>query len=527
VYSLLPVFYAPKPLNTSLVSKNAVPIQKYKTDEGLVDSSVELKNFAGIDMDNWAQQSLNVIDVFLTSDFSVPGFLVDQLKADDEKIWLDAQQIDADTFVEAITNAKKSLADTISNEIESILTAPVVSDDPESLANAKEQFKQQLLNQLGNAYNVSALVQTKVTATSDFVGFTNNTTPPRLYGVPMVDNPAFKGVSSLNQDMVTLDDNLKSMYSISTAKIQLNAKGASSEDSYLTFSFSTKNAKEYSSVELNLSYVVTHIEFQISDVPGIEGYKGSNWLTFIIPADLNTPISPGSDLQVLQQNRGLVDIPIVLRNYPTPPTLTTQTGTPVDVSGDTENAKLEKASQWDYTYSYTEDQAAQDRIFSEIEFNTIPSPQAKMMAASSRDLFNDMAQLVTVWPQILDDFNKYLTAITAASTSSDPNLNSAYCALQALVTLTNNLAIAWNEFTSVVLTAGGDTDTKRAFDFMIVQSDDKDNDNRLLVTIVPPDEISEQDKLNYTGNNQDIAVTLPNMPVVSIPDSTTRWLQER
>nr|WP_315419906.1 LysM peptidoglycan-binding domain-containing protein [uncultured Pedobacter sp.] len=522
VYSLLPVFYAPKPLNTSLVSKNGVPIQKYVTGKGLVDSSVELKNFAGIDMDNWAEQSLNVIDVFLTSDFSVPGFLVDQLKADDEKIWLGEQQIDADTFVEAITNAKKSLADTISNEIETILTAPVISDDPESLANAREQFKQQLLNQLGNAYNVSALVQTKVTATSDFVGFTNNTTPPRLYGVPMVDNPAFKGVYTLNQDMATPDSNRKSMYSISTAKVQLNAKDASSEDSYLTFSFSTKNAKEYSSVELNLSYVVTHLEFQISDVPGIEGYKGSNWLTFIIPADVNTPVSPGSDLQVLQQNLGLVDIPIVLRNYPTPPTLTTQTGTPVDVSGDTENAKLEKASQWNYTYSYTEDQAAQDRIFSEIEFNLVPVPQLKMMAGSSRDLFNDMAQLVTVWPQILDDFNKYLTAITAASTSSDPNLDSAYYALQALVTLTNNLSIAWSEYTSVLLTSGGDTtDTKRAFDFMIVQTDDEDNDNRLLVTIVPPDEISEQDKLSYTGNSLDIAVTLPNMPVVSIPDYTT------
>lgn len=510
-YSLLPVFYAPKPLNTSLVSKNDVPIQKYVTGQGLVDSSVELKNFAGIDMDNWAAQSLNVIDVFLTSDFSVPGFLVDQLKAADEKTWLGEQQIDADTFVEAITNAKKSLADTISDEIESILTAPVISGDPESLANAKEQFKQQLLNQLGNAYNVSALVQTKVTATSDFTGFTNNTTPPRLYGVPVVDNPAFQGVSSLSQDRVTLDGNLKSMYSISTAKVQLNAKDASSADSYLTFSFSTKNAKEYSSVELNLSYVVTHIEFQISDVPGIEGYKGSNWLTFIIPADLNTPVSPGSDLEVLQQNLGLVDIPIVLRNYPTPPTLTTQTGTPVDVSGDTENAKLEKASQWDYTYSYTEDQAAQDRIFSEIEFNVIPATKFKLIALPTRNLFNDMAQLVTVWPQILDDFNKYLTAITAASTSSDPNLENAYYALQALVTLTNNLAIAWNDYTSVVLTSGGDTDTKRAFDFMIVQTDDKDNDNRLLVTIVPQDGVSE-------GN---IAVTLPNMPVVSIPDYTT------
>ncbi|WP_435525357.1 hypothetical protein [Chryseobacterium indoltheticum] len=68
---------------------------------------------------------------------------------------------------------------------------------------------------------------------------------------------------------------------------------------------------------------------------------------------------------------------MVLRNYPTPPTLTTQTGKGAFAGGDTTKMRLAKASEWNFTYSYTEDQAAQDKIFSDIEFNLIPNPSAE------------------------------------------------------------------------------------------------------------------------------------------------------
>src|SRR5690606_23464515 len=113
------------------------------------------------------------------------------LKADSEKAWLEERNIEATTFLQAITSAKTTLAAAIAEEIRPILTAPYVAcetGDHTSLDNAKEKFEQQLLNQLGNAYTVNALVQFEVTAESDFVVSGDYKTPPRLYGTPVIKN---------------------------------------------------------------------------------------------------------------------------------------------------------------------------------------------------------------------------------------------------------------------------------------------------------------------------------------------------
>lgn len=508
-YSLLnAVFYAPKPLATSLVSKSGVPICKYITGQGLDCSKGEVQTFTGIDMDTWGAQSLNAIDVFLSADYTIPAFLVDQLNAEEEKEWLAAQGIDATTYLQAITNAKTTLASAIASEVEPVLKAPYVSSETgenTSLGNAKEKFEQQLLNQLGNAYTVNALVQFEVTAESDFTASGNYNTPPRLYGTPVISNKS--------------DGDAKE-YSISTSKIQLNEKDATNNDSFLTFSFTTKNAKEFTSVDLDMTYVVTHVECDISEVAGINGYQGSNWLTFIIPADVSSNNNNTAVGASLQQSLGTVDIPVVLRNYPTPPTLTTQTGQGVAVSGDTTKTRLAKASEWNFMYSYTEDQAAQDKIFSDIEFNMEPNLFARMLGAPSRDLFSDLAQFVTVWPQVLDDFNLYLKLITAQSDSSDPNLTNAYYALQTMVTLTNNLAIAWSQYNGMLFNNPNDNGTARAYDFIIRQTDDTDFDNRLLVTIVPAADMSSDDLSLYRGNKEVLEAELPQTPYVTIDNYT-------
>jgi hypothetical protein len=217
---------------------------------------------------------------------------------------------------------------------------------------------------------------------------------------------------------------------------------------------------------------------------------------------------------------GNVEIPVVLRNYPTPPTLTTQTGKGVSVEGDTTKTRLAKASEWNFTYSYTEDQAAQDKIFSDIEFNMIPNPSASRLAAPSRDLFSDLAQFVTVWPQVLDDFNRYLKLITAKSDSSDPNLANAYSALQTMVVLTNNLAIAWSQFNSLLFGNPYGNATYRAYDFIIQQSDDIDFNNRLMVSIVPALDMPADDLLLYRGTKDVMAVELPQTPYVTIDQYT-------
>jgi len=511
-YSLLnAVFYAPKPLATSLVSKSGVPLCQYVTGHGLDCSKGEVQTFTGIDMDTWGAQSLNAIDVFLSADYAIPAFLVDQLKSDEEIAWLAEQGIKASTYLQAITQAKTVLAGAIASEIEPILTAPYVSPatrENTSLGNAQDKFKQQLLNQLGNAYTVNALVQFEVTAESDFIASDDYPIPPRLYGTPVINNNAGGDAKE---------------YSISTSKIELNKKDSENTDSFLTFSFTTKNAKEFTSVDLDMTYVVTHVECDISEVKDINDYKGSNWLTFIIPADVSNNKDMFKTVPVtasLQQSLGQVDIPVVLRNYPTPPTLTTQTGKGVSVEGDTTKTRVAKASEWDFTYSYTEDQAAQDKIFSDIEFNIIPNPSAKRLGSPTRDLFSDLAQFVAVWPNVLDDFNRYLKLITAQSDNNNPNLANAYYALQTMVTLTNNLAIAWSEFNSLLFGNPNGNATARAYDFIISQTDDNDFDSRLLVTITPAVDMSADDLSLYRSHKTVLEAELPQTPYVTIDGYT-------
>ncbi|MBQ4819260.1 LysM peptidoglycan-binding domain-containing protein [Aquimarina sp. MMG016] len=514
-YSLLnAAFYAPLPISTSLASKKDVPLCDYVTGKGLDCENGTVKNFTGIDMDIWGKQCLDAIDLFLSSEFAVPGFLVDQLKSEEEKTFLQQQGIDADSFLEAITEAKSSLAETISTRVAPILTAPEVN--PSGTLSAQEKFKQQLLIQLGNTYSINAVVQMQVTTASGIKREYKDQIAPRLYGTPGITDSTKKD---------------SKLYSISNAKIQLDFdEGQKTSD--LSFIFSTKNAKEFSTVSLDMDYQITHIEFDITDVPDVKGYQASQWLTFIVPINLADTVEPDFDNSPLQQPLGTVDIPIVLRNYPKPPTLTTQEGLAVSVSGDTTKEILEKASEWNFTYTYSEDQAAQDQIYSDITFNTFDSQQNMVMGkSSSRNLFNDMAQMISVWIPVLNDMTKYLTLISPTSDENDTNLNNAFFAMQAMVQLTNNLALAWDQHNKNTAFFKSQQNTISSYDFIIQQKEDPhftttcpcegdEECKRLVVTIVPPKEMPELDKQLFMNELSIQEAEIPNTPVINIKDYT-------
>lgn len=508
-------FYAPLPVSTSLVSKNNVPICKYVSGQGLNCTEGTVANFTGIDMDIWGKQCLDAIDLFLDSQFAVPGFLVDQLKSDDEKAFLQTQGIDADSYLEAITNSKSSLADTISSKVNPILTAPEV--DEASLDGAREKFKQQLLMQLGNTYTINAVVQMKATAESGISRLDENEIAPRLYGTPGIKD-------GIEQD--------SKLYSISNGKIQLNFEG---EDipSNLSFIFSTKNSSENSTVSLDMDFQITHIEFDIENVPNVEGYQASQWLTLIVPVDLAETAEPEFSTEPLQQTLGQVDIPIVLRNYPEPPTLNKQEGTAVSDSGESTIEKLENASEWNYSYTYAEVQSAQDKIYSDILFNTFDSDaNSALYKSSARNLFNDMAQMITVWPAVLSDLTKYLSLISPSSDESDPNLNNAYFAMQTMVEITNNLALAWEQYSGETSDATVQQNAGNNYDFVIKQEKDEnftancdcqtDSETcpRLLLTVVPPENMSEFDKQMFLNTLNAEQANIPNTPVVDIEGYT-------
>ncbi|WP_440067484.1 LysM peptidoglycan-binding domain-containing protein [Tenacibaculum discolor] len=523
-YSLLNAsFYAPLPISTSLVSKKDVPICSYVTGKGLDCEKGTVKNFTDVDMDIWGKQCLDAIDLFLSSEYAVPAFLVDQLKQKEEEEVLKGLETDATSFLEAITKAKSLLVETISTKVEPILTAPEVNEARK--LNAQEKFKQQLLIQLGNTYSVNAVVQMQVTAESGIAREEANQIAPRLYGTPSIVNNA--------------EEDSK-LYSISNAKIQLDYEDGE-KTSDISFIFSTKNSKEFTSVALGMDYQITHVEFDITDVPDVKGYQASKWLTFIVPVNLAETVEPNFDNSPLQQSLGIVDIPIVLRNYPKPPTLTTQEGKAVSVVGNTTKETLEKASEWNFTYTYSEDQAAQDQIYSDIRFNTFDSKNNKSLRkASSRNLFNDMAQMVSVWSSVLNDMTKYLTLISPTSDETDSNLNKAFSAMKAMVQITNNLAVAWSEHnnnnnniaasnnSSLVKTQESQEPTS-VYNFIIQQNEDSyftttcdcqggKECKRLVVSIVLPENMSEIDKQLFL--NKFSLAEIPNAPLINIKNYT-------
>lgn len=506
-------FYAPTPISTSLKSKNGVPICTYTTGQGLNCDNPQLAHFTGIDLDIWGKQCLAAIDQFLSADLSVPAFLVDQLKAGEETAWLQQMGISADSFLEAMTNAKSSLSETLSGTVTHILEDPATL--PETTANAREKFKQQLLIELSNMYTINAVVQMEVDTASGIAQDEENQFEPRLYGVPTITNETVEQTK---------------LYSVSNAKIPLNFESAD-KPSDLTFVFSTKDAREFTSVPLNMEFIVSHIEYKIKqDMPYTKGYQASEWLSFIIPETQAVTIEPNIDQSVLKQDMGLVDIPVVLRNYPTPPTLNKQSGLAVSTEGESTKEKLAKASEWNFTYLYTEDQAAQDQIFNDVEFNSLPAatPEA-MFRVSQRNLFNDMAQMITVLPSVSSDLQKYLSAITPGTDASDPNVTNAYFAMQAMVQLSTYLAEAWQGYLPSSASFKTLQNIERAYDFKVLQKEDphfttecpcmEGNTKtcpRLVVTIVPPDKLSEEDKKLFMQGRTVNEAKIPNPPVVEI-----------
>lgn len=479
-------FYAPQPISTSLESKNRVQVPIYKTGSGITGDTT--LNYSGIDMDIWGKQCLEAIDLFLSSEYAVPAYTVDNKALD------------------AIIESKNSLAETISSQVVPILAAPIAS--AEGLAGAQEKMKQQLLMKLGNAYSITAIVQLEAEAESGMQNPNNGILAPRLYGTPTV-----------NSDEAEEDSKL---YSISNAKVQLNYEGASTQQGDLSFVFSTKDVKEnngLSNISLDMDYQVTHLEFNIQDVPDIEGYQSSQWLSFLVPVNLSDQLA-ASSTSVLEQQLGVLDIPVVLRNYPSPPVLSKQLANQPSETGETSiEDRIEVASEWNFDYTYTQDQVGQDEIYSQVLFNQNKTNQdINGYAVSGQNLFTSMAQLLAILPQLQDDFNKYLTKITPDSDSTGKNWKNAAEAISTFSKLVNNLTKSWKAQPGLFKTMATEEDITTQYDFKISQAPAKVDDvtSNLLVTVVVPEELSTLDKKLFEQGETYPEAPIPHVPIPQI-----------
>lgn len=183
-------------------------------------------------------------------------------------------------------------------------------------------------------------------------------------------------------------------YAISPAKTDLST-GLNETNFMLSILSGQKSRK----VLLNLDYIIDEMEFNIADVQQAQDYQASSWLTFLIP------ISSGQ--QVVHTDLGEPEIPLPLRTYPEMPVLLTQSGLasvkpskiPKQFPENINTAKL-----WKYAFSYRHTFAEQDTSYLHLRFNLSEAANKKQLTlAKEADLFETLAQFITIWPQLQDD----------------------------------------------------------------------------------------------------------------------------
>lgn len=445
-------FFTVKPISTDLQTKSAVPVCSYATGKGLDCSNPRLLHLEAIDLDIWAEDSLNAIDAYLNPQFAEAVVLVDRLQPIEEQAFLKAQGIAADSFLTAMLYARDSLANTISDLVVSILISPPVA--AEALQKAKDTYKQQLLLKLGAAYFVDTLIQTKVSLQVEDSSSPEAITPPTV-SVASIDGGSISGIS-------------------------LSQQGTAQADLYdMSFFLTVHNKEDNSSVAV-----------------------------------------------IIGQPAQKIQVPIDLRTYPPLTSLSGQNGITTPSTSKTTKEKIEAALIWDYSYAYTALQGAQDQMYSRIEFNTnTPPPPFSGSVIATQKLFDDLAQFDLVREEVINDLTASLKALTPTTPITDPNVDKAYFAIEALVQLSNNLANSWASYKPVSENTTQAQATTSAYDFIIAKQPDPDflttypSDNggipRLLVSIVPADKLSKLDKTFYPLENLPVE-SLPNIPVIGL-----------
>jgi LysM repeat protein len=210
-------------------------------------------------------------------------------------------------------------------------------------------------------------------------------------------------------------------YGLTTSKIPL-----SKPSSQLTFFVDVESPSRARKLFMNLNYAVNELEFDIASVTGIDDYQASSWLTLVLPLTSSQP------------NIGAVEVPILLRGYPTSPILQSQEGTAAPVPPGT-NPPLTTLKSWEYEYTFEYLVAAQDEIYTTVTLTDVSdvSPPPAQADPPPLTLFEALAQFVLNWNQIQDDLD------LLPSMKPDSEAGTVESAINAFATLTQQITDAW------------------------------------------------------------------------------------
>jgi large repetitive protein len=322
-----PRYASPKPLdntlNTGLVNLPTLPntLTQLPTQQLFVD----------VDLDLFNRAFFQAVDDILAPASAAQAF--EQAR--------DAYQ--------TITNGRKALSQKYSdNEVDWLFNpnSPFTGTQPQ-LVEARETFEQQMRAALMTAYSVDTIVQFAVTWASAVPSEANDQLS--LFGQvqPTGGNPLPKGAG------------------LSTVTLPVRSDG----QSVLTFTYGTSEVQDVAEVEIDLEFNITHVEYFLepkSATPPDEA-RPSVWLQLVDPY-------PPNGLPHIGPAQTKTTIPLVFRQFPTPPTIINQSGVggaSSTLSTSTgQNNPLTAAAAWHYDYSYQAQLTVHDQIVTAITYNT-------------------------------------------------------------------------------------------------------------------------------------------------------------
>jgi LysM repeat protein len=451
-----PLFYSVEPLACNLLSRPDVLVYRYQSGKYIATETPVTTSQNSVDLDQLGRNFLAAIEQVLGAQFSSATWKLEYGSDTPPPPITDPPDPKTHPY-EAIVAAKELLANSISAHVANVFETTTPSD---ALADARESMRQQLLVNLTSAYTVDVILQYPV-AVSHSEYASGDMLAPRLFGKPVAQNPD-------NPNAVEKKD----AFSFSTSKFSLAKR---TTGTYLTFSFETnreqqgKDGKQFDDVfKINLFHQINALEHQIHTVNGIDGYQASSWLTFVLPDSFDTP-----GQRKLLVSLGEQTIPVPLRAYPTPPSLSEQIFVPLATHGE-----LRKVRLWDYRCHYEYVGAAHDKILASIKLNVPPDKalRARFDDATNPDLFAALVQFTNAFPDIAKDLDQYLATRT--------NDEVAFNAIRSFAWLVQRAANAWKNWQNACLLHKEAPQESTEYHFEITQqAEDVSGVAALVVTV--------------------------------------------
>ena len=452
-----PFYLSPKPLDNTL---NTAVVPLPPLPSALVPANWPSQQlFTDVDLDQLNRTFFQAVDTMLAAASAAKAFEVAR---------------------DAYTNmayGRKSLAQQYAvHEVDWLFSPQSPLTGTGAQLAAAQTFAQQMRAALMTAYSADTLVQYAVTWNSPVPASVGDLLS--LYGKvqPVGNAPLPQG------------------YGLSSAQVPV----ASSGPSLLTFLFGLAAVQDVACVTVDLQYNITHLQYFLEPANQVQPGQArpSMWLQLVNPSPAGAPhIGPTATSTV---------IPLVFREYPTPPTVISQQG----LAGASSSTlavgynPLTTAAAWHGVFQYQVQLTDHDQVVSSITYNTDLSASSRgeqhqrATAANSNEvfsLFQALARFSVTYPVLLP----FLTNLADTS----PNWAAAAAVFSSLVTdvVTNT---TWNPLPTAAIRRMLPNITNQ-----YVITDKRQNGSRLITLTWDP----RQGESSFSGVTLAIEALAPNL----------------